>query len=404
MKLEFIIIKSLTVYDNYIRYGSYLDSKYIKDHYPEVFKIFLTLLEFYKQNSRDISCQELATLFYANYPAANPNEYNFIFEELEKVEISDSMPALLETLAHKIKGTIIAETAIKFVQGKGSFTELEQVWEDVPSTSPVEDYKFVTTDLAELHQAQRARPGLRWRLDSLNKMCGSLRKGDLAIIFARPNAGKTTFLANEVAGFLGQTDRPILWVNNEESGEKPVLRVFQSMFSVNLPTLYGNIGHYNQEFERLGGNRLKLYDDAGITKAKIEEICKTLQPGCVLLDQIDKIRGFTDDRRDLELTAVYQWARELAKLYCPVIGVCQASATAEGKQWLTMNDMDGSKVGKQGEADLIIGIGQSHDLERVRFVHVCKNKLHGDEDTDPSRRHGFQQVLLKADIARYEDI
>ena len=63
----------------------------------------------------------------------------------------------------------------------------------------------------ELYNETIATPGLRWRLGSLNRMLGSLRKGDFGFIFARPETGKTTFLASEVTNFATQLEQPILW-------------------------------------------------------------------------------------------------------------------------------------------------------------------------------------------------
>ena len=107
----------------------------------------------------------------------------------------------------------------------------------------------------------------------------------------------------------------------------------------------------------------------------------------------------------MELKAIYQWAREIAKTYAPVIAVSQASGEAEGKLFLTMDMVDGSKTAKQGEADWILGIGKEQDnTSRTRYFNIVKNKLIGDEDTMPDLRHGSTQVLIKPEVARYEDI
>jgi len=127
----------------------------------------------------------------------------------------------------------------------------------------------------------------------------------------------------------------------------------------------------------------------------------------IIFDQIDKITGFEADREDLKLGAMYQWARELAKEFdCPIIAVCQADGTGEGQKWLTMGNVANAKTAKQAEADWIVGIGKVPDTgyEAVRYLHASKNKLAGDEDSDPSLRHGKCEVLIKADIARYDDI
>jgi hypothetical protein len=139
--------------------------------------------------------------------------------------------------------------------------------------------------------------------------------------------------------------------------------------------------------------------------SRIETILKNTNPALIIFDQIDKIKGFKADRNDLELKAIYQWAREMAKTYAPVIAVCQANGEAEGKLWLTMDMVDSSKTAKQGEADWIIGIGKEQDnTSRYRYLNISKNKLLGDEDTLPDLRHGAFKVLIKPDIARYEEI
>lgn len=104
--------------------------------------------------------------------------------------------------------------------------------------------------------------------------------------------------------------------------------------------------------------------------------------------------------------AIYQWARELAKEYCPVVGICQADGTAEGERWLHMGHVSNAKTAKQAEADFIVGIGKTNETgwERTRFINISKNKLTGDDDSDPEARHARFEVLIKPEIARYEDI
>lgn len=171
-----------------------------------------------------------------------------------------------------------------------------------------------------------------------------------------------------------------------------------------------------QLLSNLAGNReayldktkgkLKIYDSANISKTTVESLCRRYQPSLIIFDQIDKIQGFTNDREDLRLGGIYLWARELAKVYGPVIGVTQADGTGEGQKWLTMANVANAKTAKQAEADWILGIGKIHDpgYENLRFIHASKNKLLGDDDSDADLRHGRKEVLINPGIARYEDI
>ena len=117
-------------------------------------------------------------------------------------------------------------------------------------------------------------------------------------------------------------------------------------------------------------------------------------------------RSFDADRKDLAMGMIYQWAREIAKTYAPVIAVCQADGTGEGVKWLTMGHVADAKTAKQAEADWILGIGKSNDegFEYMRYLNISKNKLSGDDDSDPSLRHGRFEVVTEPQIARYKDI
>ena len=71
-----------------------------------------------------------------------------------------------------------------------------------------------------------------------------------------------------------------------------------------------------------------------------------------------------------------------------------------------MANVADAKTAKQAEADWILGIGRNYDAqqEKVRFLHLSKNKLQGDVESDPEWRHAKWPVLIQPEIARYEDI
>jgi replicative DNA helicase len=93
----------------------------------------------------------------------------------------------------------------------------------------------------------------------------------------------------------------------------------------------------------------------------------------------------------------------MAKTYGVVIAVSQIDATGEGQEYLTMNQLRGSKTDKAGEADAIITIGRSNDPAKrhSRFIHVPKNKLLGGPHSREEYRHGYFEVTIKPEIGRY---
>jgi hypothetical protein len=225
-------------------------------------------------------------------------------------------------------------------------------------------------------------------------------------VFARPESGKTTFLASEITHMVTQTDKPILWFNNEEQGEVVLTRCYQAALGLTIQELMKDREENERRFNEITGGNIKIYDSASIHRRDVERVCKTFEPSLVVFDQIDKLQGFVGDREDLRLGNIYQWARELAKGFAPVIGITQADGGAEGKKWLNMADVMNAKTGKQAEADAILGIGKVDDpqLEFIRFLSISKNKLFGDADTLPELRHGRIEVLIQPEVARYKDL
>ena len=77
----------------------------------------------------------------------------------------------------------------------------------------------------------------------------------------------------------------------------------------------------------------------------------------------------------------------------------QLSADAEGRSVLNQSMMEGSRTGKAAEADLMILIGKSPNVEGqdeespIRHINVAKNKLTG--------WHGIINVELDYLTARY---
>jgi len=397
--------------DYYTKYYKYINLSYIKNNFSNLYKLFLVVHDYYSKNKLD-------TIDKVNFELAYHS--NYLLEDSERTELSetldrilsldidiDNVTTYLEEHRRRCVAGELAKVALDVEDGTAKLDELmDKVNEFEHQQIESIEAQAVNMDLVDLYESQIQTPGLRWRLDWLNKSLGSLRKGDFGFIFARPETGKTTFLASEMTHMVSQTDGDILWFNNEEQGKKVAVRCFQALFGVTNKELFEekeiNADEYNQKI----GDRIKIYDfDDSNNVSRIEAIIKDTNPSLIIFDQIDKIRGFKNDRYDLELKKLYQWAREIAKSYAPVIAVSQAGGTGEGKLWLTMDDVDSSKTAKQGEADWILGIGKEQDnTSNMRYLNISKNKLLGDEDTLPDLRHGNTQVLIKPEIARYMEI
>ena len=408
---ELIIKLFMTERTAYDRFYKHLNLSYIKTNFVSLYKLFMVIHSYYEKSDKtSMSKSDLELAYHSSY----------LLEDSERNELSDLLDRILELElteqnvyaylnAHKqrcIAGEV-AKLALDVEDGTAKVEELLNKFNELEhEDTETDEAKPVNMDLHEIYESQIQTPGLRWRLNWLNKSLGSLRKGDFGFIFARPDTGKTTFLASEMTHMVSQTDGDILWFNNEEQGKKVAVRCFQALFGLTNKELFDNRENNANEYKQKVGSRIKIYDyEDSSSTSRIESIIKETNPSLIIFDQIDKVRGFKSDRYDLELKKLYQWAREMAKIYAPVIAVSQAGGTGEGKVWLTMDDVDSSKTAKQGEADWILGIGKEQDnTSNMRYLNISKNKLLGDEDTLPDLRHGNQQVMIKPNIARYEEL
>eukprot|EP00919_Chromeraceae_sp_WS-2016_P063341 GHVR01149744.1.p1 GENE.GHVR01149744.1~~GHVR01149744.1.p1 ORF type:complete len:415 (-),score=51.12 GHVR01149744.1:503-1747(-) len=412
MNVELYLLKLFFSFEIYNKYFKYLKKQFVKDNSKELSRLFETISVFHeKWPGKDIqSVPDLEAFYYACYPIINGKEKGLLDPLFEKLlEISPD-PSIAESIirshVERVCATEIALKGMEVAEGKTTFDSLATSFQELELFEETkEEQQYVTDDLEDLLESTTTTPGLRWRLDSMNKALGSIRKGDFGFIFKRPETGGTTFLASECTHFATQTEQPIIWFNNEEQGKKVKLRCFQAFFGLPLHELTKDYKKYNALYQERIAGRICIVDDATLSRSLVEHTLRGQSPSLIIFDQLDKVKGFNNDRTDLELKAIYQWARELAKTYAPVIGVCQAGATAEGKKYLNMDDVDNSKTGKQGEADWILGIGKSNQqgYESLRHFHLCKNKLIGDADTLPERRHWSWDVLIEAEIARYRD-
>lgn len=410
MKHEISILKAFLVFEVWNTYNTYVQAK----DFPEELQFLYRCLDsFHKTNTEEVDLHvlDLANLFFSQHKG-DKEFYQGVFDTLDSYTPNEgTIKQLLISIKRARVLRELSITSYEVAEGKKEYKELEKVLKGLEDSSKQEttQEELVSDDLEELFTKTYSGGGLQWRLKALQKMFGPLRKGNFGFIFARPETGKTTWLASEVtymAEQLGPEDGPILWLNNEQVNEEVKLRIYQAALGIELAQLLSNKPHYTKLYQEKWGGKIVFPQNFNSTKNEVERLCKKYKPSLVIVDQIDKIKGFDADREDLMLGSNYQWHRELAKNHCPIIGVCQADGSGEGVKWLTMANVANAKTAKQAEADWILGIGKTNDAgwENIRFLHASKNKLLGDENTDPKMRHGKVEVLIRPEISRYEDL
>lgn len=325
----------------------------------------------------------------------------------------DQRKYIMQNLSELELMTKLANLAEQFNEG-----DLEEAYANVGTA--MDQYRarvglravhFIDTPIGELLQDEFDDSGIDWPLDCLNESMRKLRPGDFGIVAGRPDKGKTTFITQCVTHFAPQLpkERNIIWLNNEGPGRRIIPRLYQSALNLSMSELKDMhaadqlVGRYR---EAIGGrlDRIRVIDIHGMHNGAIESILEESNPGIIVYDMIDHIRGFGDaSRTDLQLEAMYMWARERSVKYdCIGIATSQISNDGDGQQFPTLGMLKDSKTGKQGACDFQLMIGASNDpnLIGLRYLSLPKNKLRRpDGPSDPRATVEFDGLR-----ARYKDV
>ena len=244
----------------------------IQDVPKELQILFSVIDNFHNGHVDDLTVADLSNLVFAGISKDHPY-YVELLSSIEKLDVSDqTSKVLLNTIVRNRQLKDISLAAYEVTEGRATpekFQELLDRYKGSPTAlAEDDDTQFVTDDLEQLLNAAVSKPGLRWRLKTLNTMMGSLRKGNFGFIFARPETGKTTFLASEVTFMVEQLteeDGPFLWLANEEPGVNVKLRVYQAFFGINLPTLMADVTKWSKLFNESTKGKIKILDKANHT-------------------------------------------------------------------------------------------------------------------------------------------
>lgn len=401
------ILKSLLSHDFYNAHKSKLTSKLFEDEVEEVYEVIRTSHEKF---SHDLREDEILALWQKENPVATRAEVNAIKDVLDSVSnataLSDDIAGeVVEGLWKRDVGRRIANLGIEIAEGRPeAMTHLQRMLERAKDGFMPDDFGDPTSKDIE-HLLRRTGDDSRWEfnISTLSRHVFGIGPREFGIIFATPESGKTAFAVSLCAapgGFCEQGAK-VLYLVNEEDSERTMLRAIQAHNGMSREEIASDPRRAAQRF-------MSIYDRIDMKNVhewdldKCEAYIEKMRPDVVVIDQADKLHiGGNFAATHEKLRELYRRFRELAKKFdCALFVVSQASAEAKGKTRLSPFEMEGSKIGKFAESDLIIGIGkmESNDVEDTetdytRYVTIGKNKLSG--------WHGTIVCQIQPQISRY---
>ena len=265
--------------------------------------------------------------------------------------------------------------------------------------------------IEELLAEDMNEEGVKWRLACLNMSMRPLRPGDFGIIAGRPDKGKTSFLSSELTYMADQIpeDRNVIWLNNEGMSGRVKKRLYQSALGKTVNELVQMVKDKEdiaQMYANVVGrtDKIRVVNIHGFHVGQVEAILEQSNPGIVVYDMIDNIKGFSgESRTDLALEEMYKWARERCVKYsCIGLATSQISVEGDGEMYPTLSMLKDSKTGKQGACDfqLMIGAPNAENIAHCRYISLPKNKLRREDAPGDPRC----EVTFHPNIARYEDL
>ena len=370
--------------------------------------LFDTIQKAHEKYNADISVDELYSLHTAVYnPALTKAAKEQLSELIEDIkETTEPSEAIAKDIVHIMAERDVAQKiaieATEVFNGKpADFNIITKIIDEYKTGLPTEKLNAVTDNVEELIKQLAVTSKWQFNLTVLKNNISGIGPGNLMIIFARPEVGKTAFWVSLVSapnGFAEQGAKVHAFIN-EEPAVRTQMRAISCFTGYNKEQIVDDIDKVHEDWIKIKDN-IKMIDTVDWSLDDIDSHCEKHKPDIIVIDQLDKVnvKG-TFARTDEKLRAVYTGVREIAKRRdCVVIAISQASTDAHDRDHISFDMMENSKTGKAAEADLIIGIGNrtSNDpTNNNRILNVSKNKITG--------WHGDPSVKIDRYLSRYDD-
>ena len=367
--------------------------------------LYETIQSAHQDSDQDLSIGEVSTLHLEVYnPAlskAARDNFDVLINEIKDIELPNEKIAqnIIRSLFKRGIAQHVAQIATDIYNGSDiDFSEIKKHL-DV-TFEEVNEYEYVTGNIDNLLDQLKDNTKWKFNLEPLRDKVNGVGDGNLVIIFARPEAGKTAFWVNLVSGVDGFASQgaKVCALINEEPAVRTQMRLINAHTGMTFDEIRADKVEANKRWAEIRKN-IKILDTVDWSLDDVDEFVQKEKPDILVVDQLDKVNvkgSFA--RTDEKLRAIYTGAREIAKRNnCCVVAVSQASADGHGKFDLTFDMMEGSKTGKAAEADVIIGVGHRDKLdtdERIRSLAISKNKITG--------WHGQLVCTIIPELSRYD--
>jgi replicative DNA helicase len=405
------LIKLMMNKDNYLNYRSYVKDDVLGQVQKDILASFG---KYYDE--------------FPEYESVVLQQYSDWFYHAYKPDLDDDQRKLYTKVLNDTKNTdnsIIEKIVIGF-NAQLTKDKIEQVCEQGFDIDQVkflcEQHQEVITKLQDkkeyfqfsednLTKTSDRSKGLHWRLPCLNHCIGGVMPGDLIMVAAYVEIGKTTFMTSEISHMAQQMhEGTILWLNNEEPDERISHKLIAATLARPVPAVQQNIKTALEHYEkRMHGDRhrVKIINIRDANIYQLEAMVKKHKPSMVVVDMADKVT-FPKMSDELQrLAKLYGKYRSIGIKYeCGMIVTSHTVAPNRdkdgnvlGSHYLTIDKISSNKTAKPGEADVIITLAKDDAFPHQRFLHIAKNKVKEGDDKD---KYIKKEITYNQETSRFE--
>lgn len=392
--MELDLLSLLSTRENFRRFSPFISRKWEERLSEDIRYIFKDILSYFNLNKdKDkIDWDDFKGWITLEHPSLPEDKLSGIFAMCDAIaQVSpDSSSAVFQKLCERFWAMQIQRTTNEIIAGDASMATVAELVQEYTRELDLSRNEVSELEMNSLHLLNQIKElqnckKYSWSIPELNLMLGDITKGDLLIVAARPDGGKTTFLSTQVVNWAKQLDEGcVLYCNNEESGGRIILRQMQAALNWSSEEVTRDVDKTYAAFtEKIGGERIKMFDKATMSIFDIQtavEQCESrfgMKAEIIVIDNLYKVHGY--DQKNLSNIERYgrlaQAVRELAKQHGPIICASQLDASAEDKKFPDLASLYGSKTAIQGECDVALLIGSISAEPNTRFLRAVKNKL-----------------------------
>ena len=324
---------------------------------------------------------------------SNPKHQAMFTELVSDLSAADVSPANVVTDFIAVRRSATGSKLASLLAAGKPVEEVRPVLEEYDTWARAETVEEKERDVrkgqsvADLVAARTRAGGLVKVLPrALNeRLDGGLLPGHHMIVFARPEVGKSLFVINAVAGFC-QQGLTTLYVGNEDPIGDVVMRTVSRLADMTRHEVMDNPAQAAEAARQRAYDNVIFAGMAPGSAREIEALMIEYKPHVVIVDQLRNLGVGKEDNFTRKLEIAAQQVRALGQRHKAVmISVTQAGDSASGKAVLDMGDVDSSNTGIPAQADVLVGIGMSHEDEAFgrRMISLPKNKPGGNHSAFP---------------------